>query len=301
VAVVAEGLDRPTQVSDGPDGSLVVAQVGPQEDRQEGSILVLDPATGNRRVLFEDLDKPTGVLWQDGVLWVMLRQSLLRTDWTRADAEPGPLEVVLDRLPHNTRSEGTLTGLADGRLLYETSAHVEAIEPEVVVTEGSATIWVFDPATGTSTPAAVGSANGYAHTVLADGRIASTEVSDEYVGTPPLDEVNVFALDSGADLGWFDCPDREPCARDGVTLPVALFPEGSTPTGIAALGDDLYVTLFVTQQLVRLPLAGWQPGAAVEPEVVVEGLRLPHTVLARTDGSLLVTEYGADRIVQITP
>ena len=83
----------------------------------------LDPESGNRRILLEGLDTPTGVLWLDGHLWVMQRRSLSVARWD-GEGDPESLRVVLEDLPFNGRSEGTLTALPDGRLLYETSGSI---------------------------------------------------------------------------------------------------------------------------------------------------------------------------------
>jgi hypothetical protein len=153
---------------------LLVAQLAGEEGASTGEILSLDVATGQRTVLLNGLDKPTGVLWRAGELWVMERRALIRSAWRGRGGEVGPREVVLNELPFNGRSEGTLTPLPDGRFLYETSGTLDGDRAQ----EGSGTLWIFDPKTEESRVLATGAKNAYAHALLADGRIVTTEIGD---------------------------------------------------------------------------------------------------------------------------
>ena len=295
--VVVDGLEGPTQNTDGPDGRLLVAQLNGPEGEPVGQVLEVDVDSGERRVLLEGLETPTGVLWLDGRLWVMERRSLSSAEWD-GDGDPGPKQVVLDDLPFNGRSEGTLTALPDGRILYETSG---SLNPRGVL-EGSGVLWAMDPSTGESQPVATGLKNAYAHAVRADGSVLVTEIGDN-ISDPPPDELHLFdgAGDGAApDGGWPDCPPPEACP--GVSGPVATFPEGDTPTGVAAVGDRAVVALFVAGSLVEVELAGWAPGdGPVATTAVLEGLDGPHTVLSRDGDELWVSEHGAGRVVSFRP
>lgn len=304
--VVVDGLDRPTQISDGPDDRLLVAQLNGGEEDGTGQVLVVDVAGGDGEVtsggevVLDGLDKPTGVLWIDGTIWVMQRRSLGRADWD-GEGPAGPLEVVLDDLPWNGRSEGTLTALADGRILYETSGSlVNGPGTEPTVTEGSGMLWALDPATGESEPVATGLKNAYAHAVLADGAVLTTEVGDN-VAEPPPDELVLLPPPTPgvpADAGWPDCAPEQTCA--GVVGPLATFPVASTPTGVAVQDDTAWVALFVDGSIVGIDVRGWQQGDPPRPaEELVGGLDGPHTVLARADGTLWVSEHGAGRIIAL--
>jgi glucose/arabinose dehydrogenase len=294
--VIAEGFNRPTQVVDGPDGTVLVAQLAGEESDARGEVIVFAPTTGKRRVLLSGLNKPTGVLWRSGEVWVMVQRGLVRAPWPGGEAEAGPVETVLRDLPFNGRSEGTLTSLPDGRILYETSGNLidGAIEP------GSGTLWAFDPATRTSAPVAINVKNAYAHALLADGRIAVTDIGDN-ITNPPVDEINLVAAPNTApnaapaDLGWPRCPGDQTC--DGVVPPLATFPVAATPTGVAVVGTTVYVALFVRGEVVRLPP---NPGPG-EPTAIVRGLKGPHTLLARPDGSIWITEHVTGRILSFRP
>jgi glucose/arabinose dehydrogenase len=293
--VVAEGFNGPTQIADGPDGLLLVAQLNGEENAATGQVVVFDPKSKAKRVLLTGLDKPTGVLWQDGMLWVMVHRGLVRARWTKDDNTAGPVEAVLENLAFNGRSEGTLTAVDGGRFLYETTGTLigDTAEP------GSGTLWLFDPSTKTSTPVATGVKNAYAHSLLPDGRIVTTEIGDN-IANAPVEEINIIPLSPAADLGWPRCAGDQDCPA--VIRPTALFPKSSTPTGVAVKGTDIFVTLFVTGQLMRIPLGTWTAGQPPLPSTeVAAGLKGPHTVLARPDGTLWISEHLANRIVSIKP
>ncbi len=298
LSVVVDGLDRPTQITEGPDGLLLVAQLAGGENDATGEIVAVDVEGGTQRVIVDGLDKPTGVLWADGVVWIMVRRGLLRADWSDPSASAAEPVAVLDDLAFNGRSESTLTALGDGRFLYATTGTLS----NGTAAPGSGTLWTFDPSDTTSVPVAVGLKNAYAHAVLDDGRVVLTEIGDS-AGDPPVEEVDVVDVAAGAstvDFGWPDCPGDTDCA--GIERPLALFPAASTPTGIAAIGNDIYVTLFVSGELMRLDRAAWVDGdPPLEPEVVMAELEGPHTVLARPDGSLWISEHFADRVVAVDP
>lgn len=300
-SVVAEGLDGPTQIVAGPDGSLVVAQLNGPEGEPTGQVLELDPESGDTRVLLEGLDTPTGVLWLDDHLWVMQRRSLSVARWD-GEGDPESLRVVLEELPFNGRSEGTLTALPDGRLLYETSGSIR--DGDVV--GGSGVLWVLDPRTEESEPLATGLKNAYAHAVLGDGSVLTTEIGDN-VTDPPPDELQLFdppgvdATDATVpDGGWPDCPPPGQCP--GVTGPLALFPAGSTPTGVALIDGRSFVALFVTGSVLEVDPQGWAQGDGPRsPATVLEGLEGPHTLLATPDGELLISEHLSGRILSWRP
>lgn len=290
--VVVDGLDGPTQFVDGPDGVLVVAQLAGDENAAAGEVISIDLDSGERTVLLGDLDKPTGVAWSDGTLWVMVRRGLLRADWT--GGEVGPVEVVLDDLPYNGRSEGTLTVLSDGDLVYETSGSIA----DGAVVEGSGALWRLDVDSGASSLLATGVKNGYGHALAPDGALVFGDVGDN-IADPPVDELNVLDVDAApVEFGWPDCPGDRVCG--GVTGPLALFDVAATPTGVAVADGEVLVSLFVTGQVVSVPLADWTVGDPPRvPKVVASGLAGPHSVVVRPDGALWVSEHGAGRIVEL--
>ena len=293
--VVVGGLSGPTQFTDGPGDWLLVAQLAGDEDAKTGQLIAVDPVTEQRVVLYENLDKPTGVAWLNGFVWIMERRRLVRGEWRGAGTTPSPLMVMVDDLPFNGRSEGTLTVTPDNRILYETTG---AIANGSVV-DGSGTLWVFDPLTKTSSKVASGLKNAYAHAFLPDGRLLTTEIGDN-IDAAPVEEINVLAYSGPSgptvDAGWPACPGEQTC--DGVVTPLATFDRNATPTGIAVDGTSAYVALLVTGEIHRLSLNNTGTGR-VTTTVIASGLQGPHTILRRPDRVLWISEHFADRIVAL--
>jgi glucose/arabinose dehydrogenase len=328
--VLIEGLAGPTQIAFGPSGTWLVAELGGEEpsgneNGSTGRVLLIDPATKAQRVLAKGLDKPTGVAWINGVVWVMVRRGIVKLAlpsaplpslMTAPAATAAPeVSVVLADLPFNGRSEGTITSLANGTFLYETTGNIvgNPASGESEPQPGSGTLWSFDPQTNQSTVIAVGLKNSYAHVVLSDGRIATTEIGDN-IALEPLDEVNILksvvdkASKQPQSFGWPVCDaSGKPLAKQdtatcsAATPALRAFPAHVTPTGIAQYNDDLYVSLFVSGQIMRLPsdaLPTSKEPVEKRPaeQIFASGLEGPHTLLL--DGTrLLVTETTSGRIV----
>jgi glucose/arabinose dehydrogenase len=291
--VLVDGLDTPTQFVELKDQRLLIAQLNGDENGKLGQILIADQVTKKQRVLIDHLDKPTGVAYIDNTIWVMVKRGLLRAKWDGTSTTPEPPEVVLSDLPFNGRSEGTLTPLPDGRLLYETSGNSVGDSVE----EGSGTLWAYDPKSARSTVVATGLKNAYAHVILSDNRIVTTEISGDN-SNPPPDAIVIVPANPAKppNFGWPQCrPDsRDDWKCASVTRPLATLPKNSTPTGVAIIGTRLYVALWVNGEIWRIDLD--KPQAKATP--VVFGLTNPHTLGADADGRLLFSD-GAGRIVRL--
>jgi len=306
--VAAEGLQGPTQFALGPDGRLWVAQLAGPEGAAQGEVVAVDLATGEREVLLDGLDKPTGLAILDAHLWVALADALVRAPLD-AQGRPGPVETVLADLPNNGRSQGTLTVTPQATLLYETSGDQRG--PEAAT--GTGVLWELDPSTPREPrPFAIGLKNAYAHAVDAEGRRWTTEVGDgRFDGEPPPDELNLAA--DGGDYGWPRClGDRRGVQELGgsdqvcaaTRAPLAVFPAGATPTGLAVPPWDpgvLLVALWTRGEVVSVPLPDVGQEGLAEPEVVLDGLDGPQHLLALPDGALLVGEHGSGRILRVEP
>jgi glucose/arabinose dehydrogenase len=292
--IIVDDLRGPTQFVDGPGDWLLVAQINGDEDAKTGQIIAVNLRTKRRVVLFEGLDKPTGVAWLNSEVWIMERRQLVRAEWRGEGTTPGPIEVLVSDLPFNGRSEGTLTVTPDRRLLYETTGAIQ----DGKVVKGSGTLWAFDPSSKTSSPVAIGLKNAYAHTFLPDGRLATVEIGDN-ITDPPVEELNVLAY-SGPDgpvvqMGWPTCPGDTTCP--GVASPLTTFPVHSTPSGITADQQYAYISLFVTGEIQRVSLNG--PRTNAPQRTVASDLAGPHTVMLRPDGDIWVSEHLAGRITAV--
>ncbi len=304
--LVADGLNGPTQMIAGPDGRLWVAQLNGGENDGKGQVLSINPNTGARRVQLEGLYKPTGIAVHSGVLWIASGRDLLRAN-IGADASVAPPEPALTDLPFNGRSNGVLTVTPHGEIVYTTSGSRLGNS----AAPGSATLWALTPQDPTNPrPLATGLKGAYGHTVDALGRIWTTEIGDDPIddGYPP-EELNLIVV--GADFGWPQCAgDRQPVQRYGGTAercagtraPVALFPPGATPTGVAVTPWDetiLLVALWNRGEVVQVKITPEGDNAVGEVSPFLTGLRNPQHLLVWRDGSLLVSDFATGTIHRI--
>jgi glucose/arabinose dehydrogenase len=302
VDTVADGLAGPTQLVVDGDGKWVVAELNGGERDGTGRVVRIDPtAPDEREVLVDGLLTPTGVAVDGDRLWIMERRTLSVAPYD----DPADRTVVLDALPFNGRSEGTISAVDGGGILYDTSG--SRLGERLV--DGSGTLWYLAAPGAEPEPFATGFKHAYAHAPAGDGRWFVTEISDGRLdGEPPPDELVIAS--SGDDFGYPRCiGDREPVGEFG-TEPEecadtprshALFEPGSTPTSVAvAPWDDavVVVALWNTGEVVAVPA---EPGSEpYEPEVVVTGIEHPQHLMADGD-RLLLTDHTGGRIVAIAP
>ena len=71
----------------------------------------------------------------------------------------------------------------------------------------------------------------------------------------------------------------------------------AVPTGLAALGDDLWVADWALGTVFQIV----DGGTPIPPTPVASGLVMPEGLAVNTDGSLLVVESGAGRLSSIDP
>ena len=293
------GLQSPTQMTLGPDGRLWVAQLAGGENAGTGQVVAVNLKTDQQQVLLRDLFKPTGLAVTQTDLWVMAGNRLLRAPLTGNSV--GKLEVVLQNLPNNGRSLGTLTLTPDGGLLFETSGALTANGPQ----KDSGILWKLDLQNPTNPePLATGFKGAYGHTFAEDDTLYTTEIGDDPMnGAPPPDELD--AVKPGADYGWPKCYGRQLPAKNtggtpefcGTTQPpLALFAPGATPTSVAAspfLPDKLFVSLWTLSKVVQVDV---QTGN-VTP--FMTGITLPQDLLADGD-TLLVSSFATGTVYRVS-
>ena len=299
VTEVRSGLRGPTQIGPGPDGRLLVAQLNGGEGDGTGQVLLVDLGSDEEpTVLFDGLQKPTGVALLGDEIWVMEERTL-----SSGPVGGGDLEVVLDDLPYNGRSEGTLTATPDGRLLYNTSGTIDG----TAAADRSGVLWALTPG-GEPEVLASGFKHAYARTYDDAGTLWQTEMSDgTYDGEPAPDEL--VAVTAGDEFGWPRCiGDRQPvtfyegtadaCASTPPSQ--ALFDPGATPTSVAVAPWDpesLLVALWNQGRVVAVPRA---PGnGPAEVTDFLTGIAHPQHLLADGD-RLLLTDFDAGRILAVT-
>lgn len=316
VSLVLDQLDRPTQMAFASNGDLVVAELAGPEDSGQGRVLLIpadELGTGNtdRRMVLQDrLSKPTGVAVVGQTLWIMQERSLSYTS-----LNPGaPLTTVASGMPFNGRSQGTLTVSDDGALIYNTSGSKRGSE----VVPGSGQIFSMSDADpvgsdiGPSDAEVVGSGlkHGYAHTFDSTGQLWATEMTDgSFDELPASDEL--VKVSAGDNFDWPACVENnrpvtqfngtpERCALAPPSH--ALFGPQATPTSVKVAPWDpqvLVVALWVTDQVVVIPIGAQNGAEPWEPEEIVSGVGRPQDLLADGD-RLLLTDHQNGRILAIT-
>ncbi len=300
IARYADGLRSPTALAIGPGGALYATQLNGGENDGKGQVVVVDAAGATPRVLLDGLTKPTGLVWRGDELFIAAGRDVLRTRLGADGRFEAPMSAVRD-LPFNTRSEGQIDLLPDGRLLFESSG--------LVGDAASGRLLTLIPGEPPVT-LATGLKGAYAHAVdPATGQIYTSEIGDDPVdGAPPPEEIN--AVVAGGDYGWPRCyGDRIPVAARGATAascaetkpPLVTFAPHATPTGLEFYaGDDfppayrgLYVALWQGASVQRVTIGG-------EATPFVSGLKQPIDVLRDPQGGLLVLDFASGAIYRIT-
>lgn len=309
VEVLRDDLQGPTQVVEAPDGRVLVAQLSGGEDAGVGTVVDLGPdgTAPEPEVLVDGLLTPTGLAVVGDELLVQQPESLLRTEG--AAAVPGEdqgvtLTALLEDLPNNGRSQGTLTPLPDGRIAFEVSGTGSGPDPDPM----SGRVWAIAPdaAPGTEPELVASGFKGpYAHAPAADGGLWVTEIGDgTYDGAQPPDELTLVPLDGEpGDGGWPLCVGTTPVVDNGGTeesctstlAPTALFPERATPTSVVELADGtVLVALWVEGRVVEVdPVSG-------DVTDVLTGVANPQHLLVRDDGSVLLSVHGSGELWRLT-
>ena len=305
--VAVTDLQSPTHMTLAPDGRLWLTQLAGGENAGQGQVVAVDLASDEREVMLRGLEKPTGLAILDGYLWIAAYNDLLRA--TISEMGVSTPEVVLEDLPFNGRSNGTLTVTPDDTLLFETSGRRQGNEAQ----EGSGILWELNPSNPTEpTSLATGLKGAYAHTFDEERNLFTTEIGDDPVnGQAPPDELNVVV--QGGDYGYPQCfGEQQPAKNYGGTVeaceetlaPLALFAPKSTPTSVVAspfAENTLLVALWgpAERGVVQVSYDVDDP-SAIEVTPFVGGLELPQSLLTLPDGSLLVSDIAAGTVYRVT-
>lgn len=300
---VASGLSGPTQIASDGAGGYVVAELNGGEREGSGRVLRYATLPGEPVVLLDGLVTPTGVTVERGLLWVMERRRLTVGPLD----DPSDRRIVLDDLPFNGRSQGTISAVPGGGILFDTSGRIDRSgENGFGLAEGSGTLWFLADPDAEPVPFATGFKHAYAHAPLPDGRWVVTEISDGRLdGAVPPDEVVIASR--GDDFGYPRCVgDRQPVFEAGgdaetcaaTPRSLGLLDPGATPTGVAIAPWDraaVFVALWNRGELVSVRLDAPLNGAV---DVVIAAFDRPHHVLA-DDERLLVTDHAAGTVVSV--
>ncbi len=272
------------------------------------------------------LDRPHGLAWRDGRLYIAETARLLVLDHPEQGDGDEP-RVLIDDLPddggHWTRS---LVFGADGMLYLSIGSRCNACQE---ADERRATVLQVDPASGHYLIFARGLRNSVGLTLALDGSLWSSDNGRDMLGDDlPPDEINLLQQDN--DYGWPFCFGRngvdpqlgtEATCRDKIASRIDL-PAHSAPLGIA-FGDGLAApqeyrhSLFVAlhgswnrseptgYKLIRIPFVAGQPDGP--PLDLVRGWLAdgrawgrPVALLVGADGALYVSDDVANVIYRFS-
>lgn len=286
----ADGLSGPTAMAWGPQPDpltkgarrLYVAQLNGEENAGTGQILALDGITLKTVVIFNNLKKPTGLVWHDSALFVGAYRSILKLTDANADGTLDKTETLVTDVRFNGRSLGQVDAGPDGLLYFESSGGSPS---------DSGFLYSMKPDGSDSRIVARGLKNSYAHAWNPQGELFTTEIGDNIVNAP-LDEVNRVVKD--ANYGWDRCsadmqaqdPSIPACVA--VQKPVATWSAHSSPTGLAWFADGLLVALWGPTD----PHVAWVNPTTGEQKDFARGLQYPMDVLPVDEFSVLLLDYA---------
>ena len=117
---IATGLLKPRQMAPGPEGVLLVAESGPGWRHNRGRVSALRPSPDgsfSHSVLVEGLDRPHGIAYRDGFVWVAEAGRVARFRYPGEG--PAVIETVAPDLPDEGRHpHKTLAFAPDGTLYF---------------------------------------------------------------------------------------------------------------------------------------------------------------------------------------
>lgn len=237
IGEVATGLPGVRTLKIGPDDRLYAVL------SRSGTIVRLDPVDGSgRETLLEGLNRPYGLAFHDGWMYVGERNRIVRVRGPRYDGTP---EIVVDGLPtggsHWTRE---IVFGSDGMLYVAIGSSCNVCE-ERDPRRAAVVRYRPDGSDGTVVAEGLRNAAGLAVHPASGGLWASQNERDGLGDDVPVEEINI--LSDGEHFGWPFCQgDRQPNPEypDRVT-----WCAGTTPPalGIQAHSAPLGMTFYTAE------------------------------------------------------
>lgn len=308
----------PAQLVFGDDGYLYVSfpDLGAIYRLKKRAV---DEFADNLELYYVGLDRPTGLAWTRGHLYVAEPSQVLVLKDRDSDGRAEEAVVLNDNFPDDGGHWRRDLVVSANHLFLSIGSRCDACEEENHL---RATIQVIDITDGISRTYAEGLRNITSLAMDADNSLWATDLGREGQFFP--DELN--QIDDGADFGWPDCygakqPDPQFGDADTCQMTVASqieFPAEATPTGLV-FGQNLmapepyrksiYVSLGGLSQdnlyrLIRIPYDGSKPASKWKEFIRGWGRDnsqwgKPGSLVIGTDGDLYLSDEISKAIYRI--
>ena len=303
--VLARRLQHVAALAEDDSGHVWAATATGSTDAADG-VYVIDDA-GHARLVIDDVDAPTGLLWDGGDLYVARHAGIERYDGYDGTtfAEHHPVLTLPDDV-------GLVSGLArlpDGRLVTGVSAPCDACTPSSPWSASVVTVGT-DGADPHVLVRDVRAAVGFAVVPSSGVVLATMNQRDDLGRATPGDWLG--AITDGQSWGFPACYGQSGTACAGVPHPVAVLGKHAAVTGVAVLTGPLAtrtgsgaaeaaaVAEWMAGEVRVVPLTASAGRGAVTAAAFLGGFEHPAPVIVTHTGALLVGDWGTGRVVRVT-
>lgn len=319
VQLFRDELEYPTALTFDDEGALFVGiNNGLYPTGAKGEIYRFEDNDGDGwaeswSLFAQGLDRPVGLVFREGELYVSQRGSVLRMRDNDGDGVAEQLVTIIDNLPaYGLHHNNGLTFGPDGLLYLTLGSATNNGGPEEQPQNG--TILRMQPDGSGVEIFASGLRNAYDLVFDAAGNLfASDNGCDPPVCEDAPEELNHIIM--GGNYGYPNVVGYPP-AESGTLAPVLTFPAHTSANGLVIYQGDMfpewrddiliawfgsYLTGFteVGRRIVRVELepAGDTFQGTYQP--FIEGLERPLDLAVAPDGSIFVADFAAGRIYRL--
>jgi len=305
-----EGIRFPTAFAWDDQGRLYIATEG-------GDILrVNDAVTGEPPTdvvtVAAGIELPLGLVFHDAALIISSRGEITRLSDDDGDGDPETMRIVIGDIPVQGfhQNNGPAIG-PDGKLYVPIGSTCDACGQE---DERNASVMRFDLDGSDPEVYARGLRNVYQLAFHPeDGTLWGADNGRDDLGYAVPDELNLIV--EGGVYGWPDCWGTGGGRRcEGTISPVVDLASRSSADGLIfytgvqfpeEYSNNLFVTLWGAADgstgriVIRIELTKGQEGYTARVSNFATGFNRPLPIIVAPDGSLLIGDHGASRILRI--